>query len=628
MKISFLIVGMFLTASSFAKTESAIEILNSLNEGRPSSGEQCFEGNDVSELEECAVALCGPAETAALASVNDSNFDIYVQEGVKEKLPLLEEPAKKIFEKKKARLEKFIADFKAHQSSSKPIIDFSTWKEEYNNFTYHAYDSAFELETDTSKPYSERLSIKLNPPKGTSEIYLKGLKIYAEAKKKERESNISQGLYNEFYTAEEAQKLIRDFWKKFSESYEKELAKNPDFMKNSISEIQKYQNEEAFELTDAWELGNAYNDINNLNNTLLHLTGRPTAPVQYGVDCEVECKEGIKDFITNLDYASMLKDLEKKKDEVTPEDNLLGCQAELIELGLKESDKEQFLAHVPETKRLFLERVTANYSSHSRKAFETYLADELNLSFDKFSNEGVDEFIAKLNSGVESEVSNVDNNPTALVSHFLQQRDWGDSSKMRAEIKACDHFGTQAFAAWDAYAEKGGSFDESDADPTKDNIFVSLFSCSHGSQGKGVFAHEMGHALSHAFKNGKLSVESKIEFLKVRTCVTNSHVDQKETTYGVHPEDRLYSEEDMADVVSFKAIDPESPIFTCALLRTNSQGTKFTELSLPNIHTIDNHSSPLLRVLREAVYKKRKLPSACKQILEKNKDKYRFEPCL
>lgn len=628
MKRSVLLISMFLTAPSFATPESAIEILNTLNEGKVTSGgEQCFEGDDVSELEECAVALCGPAETAAVATVNDANFDFYVQEDVKEKLPLLDESVKKIFDKKKAELEKFIADFKTLQENSKPIVDFSKWTYEYNYFTYKTYDDFYEFETDTTKPYAERLTLKLKPPQGASRAYIKGLKAYAEAKKKERETNIVYGMYEEFYTVEESQEIIGDIWKKFYEAYEKEVAKNPDFMKDSAEEIEKYLEEESRKLSDSYDLGEAYREIYELNNKLLSATNQPTTPLQYGVDCEEDCKGGIRDYLQGLDYSSMIKDLEKKKDEVTLEDNITGCQAELIDRGLKESDKEQFLAHFPETKRQFLDKVFANYSAHSRKAFEKYLEEELNLSFDRYSNETPDDLLTKLKEEAEAAPSETSTTPDSLISKLLDHQDWSDKSKMTADISVCDDNGGRAFAAWDAYSEKGGSFDEADADPSKDNIFVSLFTCSHVPQGKGVVTHEMGHAMSYAFKNGKLSVESKAEYLKVRECVTKSHITTNETPRSVHPGDKQYSEEDTADVVSYNAIAQDGPIFTCALLDTTKEGTRFKDLSLVNKHSLDSHSSPLLRVLRESIYKKRRLPSACKQIIEKNKDKFRFEPC-
>jgi hypothetical protein len=84
----------------------------------------------------------------------------------------------------------------------------------------------------------------------------------------------------------------------------------------------------------------------------------------------------------------------------------------------------------------------------------------------------------------------------------------------------------------------------------------------------------------------------------------------------------------MADVISYNSIDPTGPIFTCALIDTNSQGTKYKDLALMNKHKDDSHSSPLLRVLREAIYKKRTLSSSCKQVIEKNKEKFRFWPCI
>lgn len=611
-------------------TVDAINLLMQTNEDiHATSPLQCSEGEDPAELEACAISLCGPAETAIVAQVNDQNFFLYVQDGIKERFPELKEPVQKIYQRKKDHLKKFITKFKEKLIDGKPQIDFDQWTYQYSTYTYSTYEDFIRTETDTTKPINERMTVKVDPPKDASEAFIKGLNSYAEEKKKFTLASPNEAIRSDLYTNEEAQQMVKDLWKKTYESYRAEQAKNPDFLKGHAERFKEYENESSIESTDNWNLGNIYSSLNNLNNDILRELKQPTIDYEYQVKCTDDCKTGIKDFLTSLNYPDMLSKLEKSMEELTEEDALTNCQANLIEAALKESDNKKFMDNFPKVKKDFLEKNFANFSAHSKQAFENYLEQELNLSFARSHEETVDGFIEKLQKDTEETDPNTGESIEDLISNLLYKRDWSDKSKMDADIGACYNNGA-AFAAWDAYAPAGNSNSEPDADPNKDNIFVSLFSCTHAQQGIGVMSHEMGHALSYVMSKDKLSEESKKKFLEIRKCVTDSHIDPKTLPGSLidHSGDSLYTEEDMADVISYNAIEQNGPIFTCALLETNQAGTKFKDLSLTNKHPQDSHSSPLLRVLREAVYKKRDLSPACKQVIEKNKEKFRFKTCL
>jgi len=84
----------------------------------------------------------------------------------------------------------------------------------------------------------------------------------------------------------------------------------------------------------------------------------------------------------------------------------------------------------------------------------------------------------------------------------------------------------------------------------------------------------------------------------------------------------------MADLVSFLATKDDSGLFTCALLDTNSKGTKYKDLTLKNKLSFDSHSAPFLRVVREALVKKKNLPTSCQKIVDDNPEVARIKSCL
>lgn len=595
---------------------------------RSGSELQCFEGEDEAELEDCAISLCGPAETAAVSHINDANFDLYIQNGVKERYPELEAPVKEIVKKKQESLRKFIEKFRLMQASGKPILDYENWTDEYEEFTSTVYSDFVIITSDITKPMNKRLSYKIKPPPGASEIFIKGLTAYAESKIKLTYTNFPEGMDNELYTHEESKQIVKELWKSIYELYDAEIVKDPDFMKESKEQFNEYQNLDTFINGVQESLANTYSQLNDLKNQVLKKLNRPTISLDYNIECNDNCKSGIKEYLSSLKLNEMLKELEQKSSDYKIDDAILSCQAAFTLKGLKDSDKNTFLAHYPETKKTFLNKTFDKYSAHSKSTFEKYLDEDVNLSFVKETPTSVEIFLDKLIATAADEDTEEESSNSILMQELLQLRDWSDKTKMRPDLDPCyEPYG--AFAAWDYFSPNSGQ-DGTDEDPTKHNIGVSIFSCTHGPQGKGVVSHEMGHALSYAFSKNKLSSESKIEFLRIRKCVNDSHIKaaKLDSSFLEHENDTLYSEEDMADVISFKAIDPAGPIFTCALLETNPAGTKFINLSLVNKHNYDSHSSSLLRVLREAIYKKRNIPSSCKQVIEKNKDKFRFQPCL
>lgn len=588
---------------------------------------QCLESDF--DLNQCAIALCGTPDKANTAAVNDNNFDLYIVPGIKEKFQALDGPVKKIFEKKKKEDETFIKSFREKLNDGS-MLDFAKWDPwAYSNLSSTIYDRYFTKEIDKSKPKDQRLVIRVTPPSDATEIFSKGLSAYAELQSKKIQTSVVDGMYADIYTKEENLELLKDMASKFYSEYEKELKKNPAVLRDDAEIIAKYRDIDSLNINDHYEFGNAYSSLKFL---LDKMHGSFTA-TNFQNDCNGPCEEGIRDYLTKMDLKGKLSEFEKTVNETDLKEALVNCQSELVSKAFKQSEKEKFLAYYPQIKQNFMEKVFTGFSDHSKKAFNDYVDDQLHLSFLKYSPDAPEKFITELEEKAKSEPSELATNSLSLLQKFFQYRDWSDSELFKPEEQCSSQ---PAFAAWDAFAPKEELFGnddgegEGDIDNDKDNVMVSLFTCTHEKEGKGVLSHEMGHVLSYAFLKKKLSVESEHAYMKQRTCATSSYVNPLKgdgDTFN-RPGDSLRTEEDMADVVSFMATKEDQSLFTCALLETNKKGDQFINLGLKNRFNMDTHSSPLLRIIREAIYKNKTLPPSCKGIIEGSRDEYRFTPCL
>lgn len=622
LSLSFL----FISVTALAQSHNLDDILKRITlPFSVSVANQCLESDF--DLNQCAIELCGTPEKANTAVVNDNNFDLYIVPGIKEKFQELEEPVRKIYEQKKKENKKFINSFREKLTDGS-LLDFAKWDPwAYSNLSSTIYDRYFTKEIDKSKPKDQRLKVKVSPPSDSSEMFSKGLSAYAELQAKKIQTSVADGMYADIYTQEESLELMKDLAAKFYSEYEKELKKNPNILKDDADFITKYRDIDSLMLHDHFEFGIAYSGLTYLLDKM-HGTFSTT---NYQDNCNGPCEEGIRDYLSKANLKEKLSEFEKKVNEADLEEVQVNCQAELVSKAFKQSEKEKFLTYYPQIKQNFMEKVFTGYSDHSKKAFNEYIDDQLHLSFLKSSPDAPEKFINELAEKANTESSELSTNSLSLLQKFFQFQDWSDPNVFKPEEQCSSQ---PVFAAWDAFATKeelfGNDDGEGDIDHDKDNIMISLFTCSHENEGKGVLSHEMGHALSYAFYKKKLSEESEKAYMKQRSCATSSYVNPAKSIADLfnRPGDSLRTEEDMADVISFMATKEDQTFFTCALLETNKKGDQFINLSLKNPLNTDTHSSPLLRIIREAIYKNKTLPPSCKGIIEGSRNEYRFTPCL
>ncbi len=164
-------------------------------------------------------------------------------------------------------------------------------------------------------------------------------------------------------------------------------------------------------------------------------------------------------------------------------------------------------------------------------------------------------------------------------------------------------------------------------EPQKDKyINISYYSCTHHDRGEGIFAHELGHALSHIVVNGELSKESLKKYKKLRNCATTQKGSDEVPLIDEIMGDKLYTEEDTADLISY-ILTPKDLIYSCSLL-LHSNLEEYSNLKIENPDKNDNHSTSLSRVIMEAVNKGLEIPQSCKKGIKNSNTKIRFEKCI
>jgi len=597
----------------------------------------------------CAMDLCGAPKNSPNAYILDFNFDQYVSDGVMKKFEEIEGKVKELAEAEIAKNNKLIEEFKKKYKNVGVKLDFSKWEPwEYETFTYWVFDEHLEVRVDKSLEHSKRLSITVKHPKRASNIFKRALDSYAKKKKYVIENSLSDGVYQNFYTFEEAKVKIKNkfdqMWKIFSD----EKIKNPDFMESDQENLKIIEalREKivSVKYDDIFDLGETAHDLHDVNDRILFEKNGEWPGNENFYTCEEDkCRLGIQEYLNNKDYKKMYEQLEiNNNDKSLISDKLSYCKSQLAMNGLKDYDKEDFKKNIPEIKNLFLKNVFKDYKSSSQKDFELYLNNELNLSFEgKKPPRDIDKFLKKIKNSYKSfkeksplKINYTEKDAKFFVSELLGKLR-GDAFKPLRKLYMCD---SSDFVAWDGFATKkmlaedGTGAIGADTDLSKDNIFISMFSCSHHQHGQIILAHELGHALSWAYADKKLSEASYDKYKKIRQCATRLYTDggnMYDSLIFSHEGDMRRTEEDTADLISYIAYPNKETLFECSLLEPSSNGETYKNVILNNKNDVSNgHSTSFMRILQEAIHKKKKLSKSCQNIIDKYKDKYRFEPCF
>ena len=81
----------------------------------------------------------------------------------------------------------------------------------------------------------------------------------------------------------------------------------------------------------------------------------------------------------------------------------------------------------------------------------------------------------------------------------------------------------------------------------------------------------------------------------------------------------------MADLLAHLAFQEEPELVSCTYFQPSYL---MSNLTLYNNDEANKHPAGLLRVIMEAIHKKKKLSYACRQVMDQYKNKINFQPCF
>jgi hypothetical protein len=636
MKLNALLILLTLFYSLDSRALDFVKTLNQINERKyPQSAQQCLEvKEDLTLNEQCARELCGKPKDIPSASLTDFNFDQYVTPGALDEFKEIEGKLKEISEKEIEQNKLFLAEAEKRLQDNLLTREDEKWSDyDIDNLASELFLDHVEVTVDNSKPKNERVKVKITYPSDASSDYKSTLDAYAKDRRYKIENDKHAALFENYYTSDEAHSLLKREWLEFHKNYQLQTLKDPKFMQDQKEDINRLSSEINNEFDDLLDISSMLYRIENLLDIYTSRTTGNFPLKKHLYNCQSsKCRQGLKKEVLKFDYTLILKKMAKKnaqKDLISK--RLAHCKSEFAATALRDSDQKRFKALMPEIKKQFTQNVLGKYSLHSQKKFLSYLNNDIFLNFDKEKAE-TETFKENVESEYQKWVTGSDDvkikNNIYYISRLIR-------NKERVRAFPSDHLCDDQYLAsvvWDSFAPKEW-IEKSPSEHFKkgiDNISVSIFSCTHLQSGKEIMAHELGHALSYRFYQKKLSSESSQSFQKLRQCSTSlyrSGNPSSENEILHHPGDELYTEEDTADLISHMSFPNSSLIFECALLDPQIDGERYENVTLKNEDKHDPHSSPLIRVLREAIHKKKHLPASCQQIIERHQDEYRFSPC-
>lgn len=636
----YLILIPFYIVSSLASEslQGPVSILHQLNISSFPEQNQCADSSEL--MKKCALDLCGPPKDNPSSLLTDFTFDKYVQPDKMKKFETVEEDLKELIDLQFKENDAFITKLKEDLDKEGGSINFDTLKPwDYGNLATRRFYNYAHFTTDTSKPISERVTYILDFPPDASETLKKGVTAFAEGQKKMMETVFTQGVYDGFYTLEEAEKKLKLRWEKFLLDYETRKKVKPDYLKDNAEEIEKIKTElSTAKFQNLMDLGHFSSRLDTMEGYATFVkTGHFPAPTYL---CEQEdCKKAIKEEIGKIDFKEMIKEFEERsqdRQKLTSQ-KMAFCKSQFAMKTIKSYENEKFKKLIPEVKAALLKNVLSTYSEHSREAFKKYLDNEIHFAVRTFTNDE-DQFIDQVKEDLNSRRNyGPANDTTSLIERALSLFDYNDVLGRMSPLNKmyiCED--STASITWDSFLPKKLVKKDSeglypDDNPDKDNINISMFTCTHHQHGKGILAHELGHALSWAFYDNKLSEKSYKEFMEMRACANKLYKKDESSAKPIffeHNNDKYRTEEDMADLIGYKTIPDKSNFVGCSLLEPSEDGTAYQNVEIRNSIDADSHSSALLRVLQEAIHKRRAIPASCQEVINNNKDNYRFEPCF
>lgn len=587
----FILSFIFLLISNFSFAVNTE--LNFLNQDAPSGPQvQC----DENTIQQCAIDLCGPAvpenyrfgfTPIPTEQGNENNVSPAIQTRIRQAITANLERNKRIIENLRSTVAQ--AQFQ---------LGFQSQTNFQSNYLANYLFEPFTItEVDLTKPLSERVALSFRFPPGTSEEMMAGVRSFGEAKKNYMITDTDAGLENNIYSMNEMRDIAREQWKTLKSLPPGRNKKTElDVLNSRVMQVDSLdENEVRFLL---YKLSEAKKRA--ITSPRVYPRLCPSGPCERALNISLLQDGKINAMIDRFEVATQNLTL------IEPTINR--CLSTFADNPSLSQQTQLFRDQLPQIIEQFISKSMDGFSQHSKDAFKSYL-QEIHFNFgSRLSPEArltaFEEFVARPIS-ITDPFSTLTRfvNPISLVANPFR------------DLYLCSDYASPILA--DQFVnEKGGDRGEADDMPGRDDITVSEFTCTHAERGRQTLAHEIGHALSHAFKKVTLSETSLAKFLSMRSCVTQSHPSQGfPDVYRKHTGDNEFSEEDMADLLGYR-FEPEGRPIACAYLFVNRRGTQYEDLSLSS--ETGGYSAPYLRLLKEASFPGNSLPASCQTVKSSN----------
>ena len=585
-------------------------------------------------IKQCAVSLCGSPQDVPSPMLFDSNIEKLVQKKDMNKFSKIEPKLKALIEMKLNDNDRFIQAVK--QRFQRPFqLQFESWDElDYYELSWMFFDPYITFVSNVNNSFHQRLSYFIMVPDHMNPITQQGIHSYAVRRKSLTENSYTLGLREGFYNIEEALSIFQNNWETFFLRYQEYRNNNPVFTHNLESAIENLmQRIHKNDIKTFSALLQLSEDLERISGQFKAFTSQnafigPSRDFYY-LCKDISCKNAIRQEIQKHNFEVLIKEFEqvnKRKGQLAKE-KLTYCKSYFASHVIEYDESPQLKELIDEVTQSFLSRILEVVDTQLAFFLENYFNE--NISFSLQSNiKNSQEFLHT----VERKYNEITMEPledyfsyseAELVKKLLDYYDKEtDTMNPLKRLNICPNslssILSDKFISKDKAAEMETVLNI-DLENSKDNIIISHFTQSYPNYAKGIIAHELSHALSSLVINSEPALQDYFpKFLELRECAKSWHPTRRDSEFNITG----YHDEDTADLLSYLATYDEPRLYSCSLLGRSFDGNSYSDI------TETLHSSRLLRVLREAVHKKRLIPPSCQELMNQNQEDFNIKACF
>lgn len=661
-RLSFLVlVGLLWGSMTYAQSErlsqAFSETLLELNNNSSNLGQQIFcrenpeefnFGPDQMEIvDQCMQSLCGDPQNNPTTTLTEHNLTRFVDPASHDQMAPLRQSMEEALISEKDRNQRFIERTRQLVRQGSLRIDPSSmYPQNWVDIVKRVYGPYVRSYADDSAPLGERFKVNVR-----SSIQSKAQGLHQDfltAFANQYERFVNEGpwyvkIQHGVTTLSEARELLRQNYQRDKARMQQALDNDNIFQKvwggydrerytileNAMESLDRLGEKELKMVTDLYI------------ETYSSITDEPAVGREFCA--EGRCRDGINQYLSNLNVDEVLEDLESQNTNRSIAEVMRQCRYQVLADNILRPDPARIRAAYPEVIAKFNQNVLSGYSEHSRREFNTIARNELELDTLDYDRNNVQSALTasfnavRMRNEIELEANKELDRNDILV--------WLFRKNTRAQISYAEGVTWKVAPFQDVNPCRGrkphvgGDYFSLEERGKPYKINLSAHTCTHIHAGKATLAHELGHFLSRLFLEGRLSQESYQEYGHLRQCAALGYKTMETLPprflelNGGHPGDTVKTEEDMADLIGVMAMGIPGPgeearaPGSCVLLTPNANQTSYSHRNLVS-HPDSKHSSAPIRVLIEAIHQKRQMSSACQQVLRSNINYFRFGSCF